>query len=376
MVLDRIKFDHADNRSKPRGPLDVVKRTFLACYSCHQEGLNKNIMEYEKEYESCKSKLENMQHDIEFSCFQLARFKEQGKKHEAIFKESQQVLDEYDKLFSDPQRYQEELNKIDAKVAALQAEFHRVQQQIGNLTEGRDRHRENVQEENFKDLIANQYSLRKQMQRESITPIDKLYIQYEKYLTACQNMDETYEKISVKDSPGITPGAQESNTTSLSEIVAEITQLRDKVQQTQTEMGSGSWYSSKSHKKVNTIVETVKELYEDATATEGELKEHRKDVLGYAKELFKKLMAPRNLKDQLRSTIYSSGSYSPYYLMSRVLSEQSVDINSTLPGPCSIKATRRGLSKLGIDIKENATEEKIVQLVEYLERRRGGDTDK
>jgi hypothetical protein len=55
----------------------------------------------------------------------------------------------------------------------------------------------------------------------------------------------------------------------------------------------------------------------------------------------------------------------PLYLHSMVPNEENIHIYSMLPESSSIMAIRRGLNKLGIDIKADATEIKIAQLVEY-----------
>ncbi len=55
----------------------------------------------------------------------------------------------------------------------------------------------------------------------------------------------------------------------------------------------------------------------------------------------------------------------PPHLHSMVPSEENIHIYSMLPESSYIMAIRRGLNKLGIDIKADATEIKIAQLVEY-----------
>ena len=67
-------------------------------------------------------------------------------------------------------------------------------------------------------------------------------------------------------------------------------------------------------------------------------------------------------------------SYSPYYSSEHACVEQSIDdIYSMWPESCVIKTTMRGLSKLGINIKKDATEENIAKLVGYpIDPKRGG----
>ncbi len=401
--------------------LQKAKERNETIYDFFEKRIDEYIIEHEKNYNSYASKLAAVQHDLKASCDQLAQFKAHKSERQAIFNESRQVLDDYLQLRNDPQRYQEELNNIDAKVAPLLEEFRDVQQKIVDLTKEQDKFREKAQkarkgikrairsftlrmyqiyldsktrfvrskqyhpnhhlpherEERIKDLTEKLCSLREQMQSASITPTtDKVFIQYEKYLPVYQGMTAMLHRLRHKElsryKPRMTHGAQESETASLPEV-AEIAQLFSNVQQTQRFVSLDSWCSPELRKKVETLVENIQQLYNEATATKRELNQWSNYLERFAETLGQSLKVSGNLVDKLINQIHPDV-YSPYYSMKHAHFGQSIDIDSTLPASCGINTTRRGLSKLGRDIHSDATEKMIAQLVEYPSKPKTGGT--
>lgn len=129
-------------------------------------------------------------------------------------------------------------------------------------------------------------------------------------------------------------------------------------------MDPSQWSSVESQAKAQELVDKIQQLQNNATATNTELLNQYSSLEKYTEAL-----------DQLRDMTSRLGEnldrhtnpdvYNPYYSMQRVLSEEPIDIDSSLAGSCNIVSTRRALSKLGIDIHDDATEEKIARIVDY-----------
>jgi predicted nucleic acid-binding Zn-ribbon protein len=352
-----------------------------------KQKLDRKIEKYEKKCISYKSNLEAVG---KASSDQLAQWQLQMSEYETILEESKQVLGDYGQLKSDPQRYQQELKKIGDTVTPHLDSLHLVEQEMIDLKkeqdeifcqtpdlseqDGEERQQYFWYEKKLHDLALVQSWLQYRIQSiEAITPADKVYIQYEKHQLAHQNWEAIYEDVLARSKACLTPSVQEDGTPSLPEA-AEIIQLLRKVKPIQRRVNLCSWWRSpESREKVEELVETIQQLREHAIATKNQLDEYGHSLETYAKELDQKLDISVNLLKDLACQV-SPDHYNPYYSMDRVISKEDVEIDSTLPGPCGIKTTRWGLSKLGIDIKKDATEEKIVPLVEYpsINDKKGG----
>jgi hypothetical protein len=342
-------------------------------HNLFEERINKNIKEYTGRYHECKSKLEELESNLKVSHDQLMKFKKKWQKqkneHQAIFSDSEKVLADYEQLKSDPQKFEEEHHsKIEARVNPLLEQFHNLCKEMDNLIkiieEDPSKIIEKIEKEIHNIRNVRLPSLRDQMQEASITPTDKLYIQRTKFESAYQKMEAIYKDVDkelAKYGPGTTSGAQESGTASLPEVT-QINHLFSKVKQTQRLVDLGSWCSSELREQVKTLEENIEQLHQHAIATQEQYNQIKTDVA----ELCQEQEKFDNLEDKFWDHT-GPDIYSHYYPKDRVRSEESINIDSTLPGPCAILAIRQGLHKLGIDIENKATERKIAKLVKHSE---------
>ena len=400
--LERIKSNLSESQSNSKNSTDVLKNIVTRSYSLpkeynqtiqlevatgvqqekssysqktrdvqnlFEERINKHIKEYTDRYHECKSKLEELERNLKVSHDRLMELKkewqEQKNEHQAIFSDSEKVLVGYEQLKSDPQKFEEEHHsKIEARVNPMLDQLHNLRKKRDNLVKTiKEDPNKIIEKEIYNIRDVKIPSLREQMQEASITPTDKLYIQRTNFESAYQKMEAIYTDIDqelAKYSPGTAPEAQKSGTTSLPEVT-QINHLFSKVKLAQRLIDDlGSWGSPELREQVKTLVENIEQLHQHAIATQEQYNQIKTDV----RELCQEQEKFDNLDDKFWDHTDSSV-YSHYYPKDRVLSEESIDIDSTLPGPCGILAIRLGLRKLGIDIENNATEDNIAKIVNY-----------
>jgi hypothetical protein len=224
-------------------------------------------------------------------------------------------------------------------------------------------------EKERKALIKDLKKLREEIQKASVTPTDQLYIQYEKCKLAHRKVQAICDKVEKKlkkYSSDTTPGAQKSEAVSLPDV-AQICHLREQIQKL---VNKSSRCPHELQEKVKSLQKKVESLHQEAIKTQQLYDQIKTDAETLSPKQMKFF---RELQYKIQNYILRPEKYNPYYPIERVDSWDRFDIDSTLPGPCAIKTTRRGLSKLGIDIHSKATEEEVVRLAEYPSiAKRGG----
>jgi uncharacterized coiled-coil DUF342 family protein len=387
---DRIKSDHSEIQLPVKKALDVVKTTVRQTTERSNlsgddiNRINQYISEFQDKIASHEYKLIGIQNSLQTSCDQL---KEQMKQHQAVYKESDQMLRCYEahRLFDLQKFKQEHSDKINDKVNPLLAKFHSVEQEIIDLTKEQDKHGQETQkeqgkllncsslsdegEERLKDLTTKLSSLREQMRKASLTPTDKLFGQLKKHKLACEKVKaicDNVEKELTKYSLGITPGAQKSGEALLPEVT-QIDQLLSEVKQIQKLVDESSRCPRELQEKVKPLTEKIEQLHQKATATQQLYEQIKKTD---TEKLHQEQVKFNKLADRIWHYTCPE-KYNPYYPIDRVYSKKSLHIDNTLSGPCAIMTIRRGLSILGINIRRVATEKNVAQLVEYLDTERG-----
>jgi hypothetical protein len=397
--INRITSDHSKDRSRSQNTSDGKIKT-LDVLKIQSHSLQKttdgdriiydfieDIDKYQEEYHSYESNLAKVQDDLEASRRQLAQWQEQMSKHKDVFNKGNQVLDKY----SDPQRCQGKLNKYDAYLTPLLEEHRNVQKEMVRIKKEIDELGKTLQEyregllalwcfgvkekailrshakqlnERFKDLKEIYLERRsKILYHAPILPTTKVHAWYKNCSVAAKSIAEI-EKAVDKELEKYRE-VRKNGTISLPGV-AKITQWLDKVEQIQLDPRLSS-HLPELEKKKSALITNAQQLCDHAIATQKALSEHY-DYLKftYKDEIFQERLRFYELTNKLWRQL-SPSKHNPFYLMEHVISMEDVNIDSTLPGPCGIKATRRGLSKLGIDIEEDATEDKIARLVEHSE---------
>jgi hypothetical protein len=112
---------------------------------------------------------------------------------------------------------------------------------------------------------------------------------------------------------------------------------------------------------VKTLAENIEQLHQHAIAAQ----EQYNQIKTSTEELCQEQEKLDNLNSKFYNYTHKEDIYNCYYPIDRVCSKESINIDSTLPGPCAILTTRRGLNKLGKNIHDDVTEKKIAQLVKH-----------
>jgi hypothetical protein len=344
------------------------------------------------------------------------------------------IQDQMKSAYAPYQTNQEILDDLDQKATPVQNDLHSIEQHTAGLREKRDalrRRRQDAQTEidptrifsskameylrsqwrlhkaqrELQALTTKQKSLQAWMQRELITPADKVYVQAEKHVPAFKNMLEIRNQVvkeAAKYRPSTTSEALTGDTALLRQQIpfADIDTLLTQVRSIQAYVHQTAFSSDKLRKHINTLATNIQQLHDAALATRTALDEQYTILTTYATKLEQELNVSRDLGHNLIGQT-PMRDYNPYYLMNRVqrlfnikahqvspyhaiedpvlprpphhLSEQKVGIDATGPRSCVVKATRRGLSILGRDIENDATEDKIAELVQYSTKSGGTD---
>ena len=370
------------------------QETFLRQHEVQAEilqNVDQDISRYQKELEVHKSTLKEFQKELEASCNKLKQFDEQERDElKALHKQCEQASTEYRQLRSDPQRYQEELKKIDDAVNPLLEKLIFIQKGMINIQKEQREIYAKIQEETIEldkqdssthqlldegekrlttlaeglsTFIAEQASLRKKMQITSINPIDRVYIKRKKLNDRSKKVCKEFKCFLGQELPkySLTEAERKGPVTiprQLQQKRTEITQLYEEAQKTQ-ELVSFDLERSPGAQK---LVADIRQLYEDTNNILDEFKKYCERLVTCSKELHKEMETYLKHIKELKELFKD---YNPYYSMECVISREDVDIDFTRPMSCGIKTARRGLSKLGIDIHSEVTEEKIAELVKY-----------
>lgn len=362
------------------------------------------IAKYEENHNKYALTVENVHNRYKEFHLQLEQFKKNNDNAYNILVNSRSVLETYKRLRDDDQSYQENLKDTDETINECLGELHKVREkladikkreyelykvcedtqetmpklssapeefkEIGEVVNSQPEKLHSVQKE-LNGLTNRKYELQtfykniqENMNKLLITPTDKVFIQYKEHLLRVyEEMEIMRNRIVVGELPKytsqMTSGAHESVTASLP--VAQIAQLLGEVKQTQTDLVSDS---PESQKKVEILVKNIRKLHKDATAIEQNLDDYNTVLEDISKECNKYLEKLEPLKKKFEPYIDSSV-YNPYYSMKDAHIDQCVDVNPMLPNSCAVMAARWGLSKLGIDIHSNATEEEIAKRVNF-----------
>lgn len=356
-------------------------------YTVYKEKIN----EYQNSYNKYKNELSTLKAHLKASFKQLVRWREQSNEYQAIYQESKQVLEDYEKLKNDPQEFEKQHRDIDTNVASKRKELHAVEQEILALTKEQEELHDKIQkdtrelgEQNSPNqqrlqevenrlliLPAELSALRKQLQEASITPTDRLNAEDSKYRLAfneIKTIGEDIDKKLTKYSLNTTPEAQGSGTASLPEVTGQINNLLSEVKSIQALANDHSRYQHELqliHEQVKMFVQDIEQIDQEATAFKEQLEEHinhlKAEVLKHSQ--FKKLSLEADFWRHIGTDIYN-----PCYSMDRARFSPVAgnDLRSYLLGPCGLAATRRSLSLLlGRGILMDATYPKVAQLVNY-----------
>ncbi len=356
-------------------------------YTVYKEKIN----EYQNSYNKYKNGLSTLKAHLKASSKQLVRWREQSNEYQAIYQESKQVLEDYEKLKNDPQEFNKQLYDIETNVASKRKELHAVEQEILALTKEQEELHDKIQkdtrelgeqdspnqqrlqevENRLLLLPAELSALRKQLQEASITPTDRLNAEDSKYRLAfneIKTIGENVDQKLTKYSLNTTPEAQGSGTASLPEVTGQINNLLSEVKSIQALANDHSGYQHELqliHEQVKMLVQDIEQIDQEATAFKEQLEEHinhlKAEVLKHSQ--FKKLSLEADFWRHIGTDIYN-----PCYSMDRARFSPVAgnDLRSYLLGPCGLAATRRSLSLLlGRGILMDATYPKVAQLVNY-----------
>jgi tetratricopeptide (TPR) repeat protein/uncharacterized protein YoxC len=342
----------SDENSLAAFPQDIAKM---------QQMINK----YQEECNAYKLELERVKKNSS-----LVREKwEQDKKkieekYKKVFKESEQVLVDYNKLQNDPQKYKEVLEECDRKVKNMLKKLEKVEKDMHGVAKERQSTIYSLRKEcikpvwnmmkNIRDfklinhprIFTDQSAkegqlksweslskkedlryLRAKIREASVKPIDKIDAQWFKLYKNLQK------------ERNICLSAYNSD---IKSVLSSADKLLEKFLKFQESLNNR--YLPELRGKAKKLVNDIIQCFTDALSLTSE-----------KCELDTSFKLENDLKDQIPS------GYNPYYSGEHGIAIG--DIDSTVLGPCAVKTTRRGLSKFGIDIKEDATEKKIVELV-------------
>jgi hypothetical protein len=265
-------------------------------YTVYKEKIN----EYQNSYNKYKNELSTLKAHLKASSKQLVRWREQSNEYQAIYQESKQVLEDYEKLKNDPQEFEKQHRDIDTNVASKRKELHAVEQEILALTkeqgELHDKIQKDTRELGEQDspnqqrlqevenrlilLPAELSSLRKQLQEASITPTDRLNAEDNKYRLAFNEIKTIGQDVDTeltKYSLNTTPEAQGSGTASLPEVTGQINNLLSEVKSIQALANDNSECHHELqliHEPVKILVQNIEQIDQEATAFKEQLEEH------------------------------------------------------------------------------------------------------
>jgi len=148
--------------------------------------------------------------------------------------------------------------------------------------------------------------------------------------------------------------------------IDSISELLTKIQQTQKNVHGTSFSSHELLKQVDVLAEAIQGLCGKANTIKTNLDSHYTEVKAYVNQLYQGLKISENLVNDLQKEI-PPDRYNLHYSMDRANPLEGVSIDMSLPSSCGVVATRRGLQILGKDIRDDATEEKIAEMLKYSE---------
>ena len=253
-------------------------------------------------------------------------------RHKAVFADSKQVLDEYNSLKEDPKAHEERgkiVNNLLEKVEKVEEDIRGVKERHSTISSLRKECIKPVWEL-MRNISKKEKlkGLRAEMQKASVKPIDKVCAQWWKLYKTLYKERKNILDVYNYD---------------IKRVLLSADKLLEKFLELQKSLDLQC--SSESREKVNKLVKGIIQCFTEAL----ELTKPKR-----------KLDTSFSLEEDLRNQLPSD--YNFYYSRGERVTVVN-DINSTVLGPCAVMTTMRALSKFGIDLKEDATEKKIVKLV-------------